>query len=129
MSIFTCSNIRARFNQSFRYYIIHENKKILLEDQKIVMNFFGENCNFISVPLKEDEKKVQDELKKFTYQPTDYEDPIDYPVYYEEELRDPAHEATANVHRYLKSEIKNKLSKVRIWLKYDIVLPELDQKI
>lgn len=101
----------------------------LLEDQKIVMNFAGENCNFISVPLKEDEMKVQDELKKFTYQPTDYEDPIDYPVYYEEGLRSPAPEATANVQKYLKSEINNKLSKVKIWLKYDIVLSELDQEV
>lgn len=83
-----------------------------MDDQKLVLNFFGNPCNYISVPLEEDEEKVADTLVSFMYQTKEYEDPIDYPVYYGAELRTPAPGASTSIPEGLKSELKIKLSKV-----------------
>lgn len=87
-----------------------------MDSQKLILNLSGENCNYISIPLKEDEKKVKNELNCFTYQAISYKDPIEYPVYYLPESRDPVPEATTANPEHLNSKIKAKLSEVRIWL-------------
>lgn len=93
--------------------MLHNDKATTADDQIVTLNLAGHSCNFVSVPLLEDEEKVQDNLEGFMYQAPGYSDLLDYPMFYEEALLSPSAEANSNAEKYLNSEFKQVLRQVR----------------
>lgn len=84
------------------------------QTKKTMLNKFGNESNYVSVPLLKQERQIDGDITRFISQDLNYIDTIDYPVFVSQESAMLIKKRTTREDKYLESKIKTEIYKVKL---------------
>lgn len=104
--------VRLKRGYKHRFHFMVNGEDMIDPNKKTVLNKFGNESNFVAVPLLKLENKYEGDITQFMSQDINYIDSIDYPVFVSKESAMLIKKRTTREDKFLHSKIKNDLAKV-----------------